>query len=162
MQHLYAPWRHTYVSEEKIKECVFCHIAKNLNDEKYQVLFKDEFSYVVMNKFPYSPGHIMVIPFFHTSNLEDLEEEVWQNLSKRIKQAVKLLKEVMPCEGVNMGMNLGKAAGAGIEQHIHYHLVPRWIGDTNFISTICQTRVYPANFQDIFMRLKDNSLKYFT
>lgn len=161
MEHLYAPWRYNYVSDEKIKECVFCHISKNLDDEKLQVIFYDDYCYVVMNKFPYSPGHIMVIPYFHTCNIEDLDEKTWQMVSKRVRQGVKLLKEIMPCEGVNIGMNLGRAAGAGIEQHIHYHLLPRWIGDTNFISTIGGTRVYPANFDEIFNKLKSNALKYF-
>ena len=113
MEHLYAPWRYSYVSDEKIKNCVFCHISKNKDDEKYQVLFSDEYCFIVMNKYPYSPGHFMVVPNFHTSNIEDLDDEIWQRVSKRVKQAVKLLKDVMPCEGVNIGMNLGKAAGAG-------------------------------------------------
>ncbi len=161
MEHLYAPWRYSYVSDEKIKDCVFCHILKNKEDKKYQVLFSDEYCFIVMNKYPYSPGHFMVVPNFHTSNIEDLDDEIWQRVSKRVKQAVKLLKDVMPCEGVNIGMNLGKAAGAGIEQHVHYHLVPRWIGDTNFITTIGQARVYPASFEEIFSKLKNNSEKYF-
>ena len=161
MEHLYAPWRYDYVSEDKIEGCVFCHIANNLDDEKMQVLFSDEYCYVVMNKFPYSPGHMMVIPFFHTSNIEDLEDDVWMQMSIRVRQGVKLLKEVMPCEGVNIGMNLGRAAGAGIEQHVHYHMLPRWLGDTNFISTLGETRVYPASFDEIFKKLKDNALKYF-
>lgn len=161
MERLYAPWRFEYVSEEKIEGCVFCHIAKNLDDEKLQVLFYDEFCYVVMNKFPYTPGHMMVIPYFHTDKIEELEDDVWMQMSRRVPQAVKLLKEVMPCEGVNIGMNLGKAAGAGIEQHVHYHVLPRWTGDTNFISTVGNTRVYPADFQKIFMKLKENASKYF-
>ncbi|AYJ77746.1 MULTISPECIES: HIT family protein [Aliarcobacter] len=161
MEHIYAPWRYNYVTDEKVKGCVFCHISENLEDEKLQVIFSDEYCYVVMNKFPYSPGHIMVIPYFHTCNVEDLDETIWLKMSIRVQQAVKLLKEVMPCEGVNIGMNLGKAAGAGIEQHIHYHLVPRWIGDTNFITTIAQTRVYPASFEEIYKKLKDNTKKYF-
>lgn len=161
MEHVYAPWRYSYVSEEKIEGCVFCHIAKNLEDDKLQVLFSDEYCYVVMNKYPYSPGHMMVVPHFHTSNIEDLESDVWIQMSIRARQGVKLLKEVMPCEGVNIGMNLGKAAGAGIEQHVHYHMLPRWLGDTNFISSIGGTRVYPANFDEIFNKLKNNAPKYF-
>lgn len=161
MEHVYAPWRYSYVSEEKIEGCVFCHIAKNLEDDKLQVLFSDEYCYVVMNKYPYSPGHMMVVPHFHTSNIEDLESDVWIQISIRARQGVKLLKEVMPCEGVNIGMNLGKAAGAGIEQHVHYHMLPRWLGDTNFISSIGGTRVYPANFDEIFNKLKNNVSKYF-
>ena len=161
MEHLYAPWRYDYVSEEKIEGCVFCHISKNIDDEKMQVLFSDEYCFVVMNKFPYSPVHMMVIPYFHTSNIEELEDDVWIQISKRVRQGVKLLKEVMPCEGVNIGMNLGKAAGAGIEQHVHYHMLPRWLGDTNFISSIAGTRVYPASFEEIFKKLKDNASSYF-
>ena len=161
MEHVYAPWRYSYVSEEKIEGCVFCHIAKNLEDDKLQVLFSDEYCYVVMNKYPYSPGHMMVVPHFHTSNIEDLESDVWIQMSIRARQGVKLLKEVMPCEGVNIGMNLGKAAGAGIEQHVHYHMLPRWLGDTNFISSIGGTRVYPANFDEIKKKKKNNASKYF-
>jgi diadenosine tetraphosphate (Ap4A) HIT family hydrolase len=161
MEYVYAPWRYSYVSEEKIEGCVFCHIAKNIEDDKLQVLFSDEYCYVVMNKYPYSPGHMMVVPHFHTSNIEDLESDVWIQMSVRARQGVKLLKEVMPCEGVNIGMNLGKAAGAGIEQHVHYHMLPRWLGDTNFISSIGGTRVYPANFDEIFNKLKNNAPKYF-
>lgn len=161
MENLYAPWRFSYVSEEKIDGCVFCHIAKNIDDEKMQVLFADDLCYVVMNKFPYSPGHMMVIPFHHTDKIEDLSEEVWQRVSTRVRQGAKLLKDIMPCEGVNIGMNLGKAAGAGIEQHVHYHMLPRWLGDTNFISTLGGARVYPADFFEIFEKLKSNSSKYF-
>ena len=158
MEHIYAPWRYNYVSDKKVEGCVFCHISENLEDEKLQVIFSDEYCYVVMNKFPYSPGHIMVIPYFHTCNVEDLDEPIWLKMSIRVQQAVKLLKEVMPCEGLNIGMNLGRAAGAGIEQHVHYHLVPRWIGDTNFITTIAQTRVYPASFEEIYKKLKDKTM----
>jgi len=161
MEHLYAPWRYSYVSEEKIEGCVFCHIANNLDDEKMQVLFSDEYCYVVMNKFPYSPGHMMVIPHFHTSNIEDLQDDVWIQMSVRVRQGVKLLKEIMPCEGVNIGMNLGRASGAGIEQHVHYHMLPRWLGDTNFITSIAGARVYPASFEEILNKLKSNASKYF-
>ena len=114
-----------------------------------------------MNKFPYSPGHMMVIPHFHTDKIEDLPDDVWQQMSIRVRQGVKLLKEEMPCQGVNIGMNLGKAAGAGIEQHVHYHMLPRWAGDTNFITTIANTRVYPANFDEIFFKLKEKAKEYF-
>ena len=162
MEHLYAPWRFEYVSEEKIEGCVFCHVSNNIDDEKMQVLFSDDLCFVVMNKFPYSPGHMMVIPHFHTDKIEDLSDEVWGQMSKRVRQGVKLLKETMQCQGVNIGMNLGKAAGAGIEQHVHYHMLPRWVGDTNFISSIAGTRVYPADFEKIFNELKANAKKYFT
>jgi diadenosine tetraphosphate (Ap4A) HIT family hydrolase len=161
MQRIYAPWRCDYVTQDKIEGCVFCYVSKNLDDETQQVIFHDELCYVVMNKYPYSPGHIMVIPHFHTQNIEELSDETWQRMSLRVKQGVKFLKEIMPCEGVNIGMNLGEIAGAGIAQHVHYHLLPRWRGDTNFITTIGQTRVFPVDFEAIFEKLKRNASKYF-
>lgn len=161
MENLYAPWRYNYVSEDKIEGCVFCHISKNIEDEKLQVIFNDASCYVVMNKFPYSPGHIMVIPHFHTDKIEDLSDEIWIAISLRVKQGVKLIKDIMNAQGVNVGMNLGAAAGAGIEQHVHYHLLPRWKGDTNFITTIANTRAYPADFEEIFQKLKKEAPKYF-
>lgn len=161
MENLYAPWRYNYVSEDKIEGCVFCHISKNIEDEKLQVIFNDASCYVVMNKFPYSPGHIMVIPHFHTDKIEDLSDEIWIAISLRVKQGVKLIKDIMNAQGVNVGMNLGAAAGAGIEQHVHYHLLPRWNGDTNFITTIANTRAYPADFEEIFQKLKKKAPKYF-
>ncbi len=161
MERIYAPWRYEYVKEEKIEDCVFCHISKNLHDEKMQVIFNDELCYVVMNKYPYSPGHIMIIPYTHTDNIEDLKEEVWLRMSKRVQQGVKLLKEVMNAQGVNLGMNLSDAGGAGIAEHVHYHLLPRWKGDTNFISVIGHIRVYPVDFEEIYKKLKIKASLYF-
>ena len=161
MEYLYAPWRYDYVTEDKIEGCVFCHIAENLDDEKLQVLFADEHCYVVMNKYPYSPGHIMVIPHVHTDKIEDLFDETWYAMSLRVKQGTKLLKDVMNAQGVNIGMNLGEAAGAGIAEHVHYHLVPRWNADTNFITAISNQRVYPADFQKVFASLKEKAEGYF-
>ncbi len=162
MERIYAPWRFEYVTEDKIEGCVFCHIGKNSqDDEKLGVIFRDKNSYVVMNKYPYSPGHIMVIPYFHTDKIEELDDEVWIEMSIRVKQATKMLKELLNAEGVNLGMNLSKAAGAGIAEHVHYHAVPRWLGDTNFITTVGHTRVYPVDFHKLYEKLKNNASKYF-
>jgi len=162
MDRLYAPWRFEYVTEDKIEGCVFCHIHNNPNDdEKLGVIFRDKNSYVVMNKYPYSPGHIMIIPNIHTDKIEELEDEVWIEMSLRVKQATKMLKDVLNAEGVNIGMNLSKAAGAGIAEHVHYHVLPRWLGDTNFITSIGNTRVYPVDFDKIYQSFKENSSKYF-
>jgi ATP adenylyltransferase len=159
---MYAPWRFDYVTEEKISGCVFCHIYENpQDDEKLGVLFRDENCYVVMNKYPYSPGHMMVIPNIHTDKIEELSDEVWLEISLRVKQATKMLKEVLKAEGVNIGMNLSKAAGAGIAEHVHYHVLPRWTGDTNFITAIGNTRVYPVDFNEIYKKLCENALEYF-
>ncbi|XPV67600.1 MAG: HIT family protein [Halarcobacter sp.] len=162
MERLYAPWRFDYVTEEKIKGCVFCHIHQNpQDDKKLGVVFRDKNCYVVMNKYPYSPGHMMVIPNFHTDKIEELEDEVWLEMSLRVKQATKMVKEVLNAEGVNLGMNLSKAAGAGIAEHVHYHIVPRWLGDTNFITTVGDTRVYPVDFTKLYEKLCESSDRYF-
>jgi len=103
----------------------------------------------------------MVIPNIHTDKIEELEDDVWLEMSLRVKQATKMLKEVLNAEGVNIGMNLSKAAGAGIAEHVHYHVLPRWLGDTNFITAIGDTRIYPVDFDKIYKKLKENSTKYF-
>ena len=153
---LYAPWRSEYVTGEKIEGCVFCHISSHeRDDEKLHVLYRDEKCFMVMNKYPYTPGHFMIIPHHHTDALEELEDETWLHMSRLAQKGVHLLKEGFGAHGVNLGMNLGSAAGAGIAEHIHLHLVPRWRGDTNFITSIGETRVYSSDFEKIYRTLKE-------
>jgi diadenosine tetraphosphate (Ap4A) HIT family hydrolase len=152
---LYAPWRDEYVTHEKIDGCVFCHIASNTDeDDKLHVLYRDEDCFIVMNKYPYTPGHFMIIPNMHTDKLEDLPSETWLHMSALAQKGVRLLKEGVGARGVNLGMNLGSAAGAGIAEHIHLHLVPRWERDTNFITSIGHTRVYSTDFEKIYQKIK--------
>ncbi|AQW81557.1 HIT family hydrolase, FHIT branch [Campylobacter pinnipediorum subsp. pinnipediorum] len=154
MQHLCAPWRSEYF-ENKPTGCVFCAIKDNPDDDiKNGVLFRAKFCYGIMNRFPYSPGHFMVIPFSHFDNIESLDDEIWQEMSYYVKRGVKILKDELKADGVNIGMNLGKAAGAGIAEHVHYHLVPRWERDTNFITTIADVRVNGTPFYPLFEKLK--------
>ncbi|WP_457599657.1 HIT family protein [Hydrogenimonas sp.] len=162
MEYLYAPWRSGYITGEKIEGCVFCHISKEVRkDEEHHVLYRDNLCYVVMNRYPYTPGHFMVIPHTHTDALESLDPQVWLRMSTLAQRGVAMLKEGFGAEGVNLGMNLGAAAGAGIAEHIHLHLVPRFSRDTNFITTIGQTRVYSVDFQKIYERLKALGGDYF-
>lgn len=152
---LYSPWRSDYVTKEKIEGCVFCHISSHAkDDEELHVLYRDELCFIVMNRYPYTPGHFMIIPHHHTDKLEELQSDTWLHMSNLAQKCVKLLKEGMNAQGVNLGMNLGKAGGAGIAEHIHLHLVPRWTGDTNFITSIAQTRVYSTDFEKIFQKIK--------
>ena len=164
MERLYAPWRSKYVTkdEKKIEGCVFCHIVNHPeDDEELGVLYRDKEFFIVMNRYPYSPGHFMIIPNLHTANLEELDEEVYAKMSIYAQKGVKLLKDVLQAHGVNIGMNLGKAGGAGIAEHIHMHLVPRWTGDTNFITSVGGTRVYSTDFEKIYKKLKEQSANYF-
>jgi diadenosine tetraphosphate (Ap4A) HIT family hydrolase len=159
---LYAPWREEYVTNEKIDGCVFCHISSHAeDDEKLYVLYRDKYCFIVMNRYPYTPGHFMIIPHTHTDKLEDLDEDTWLHISLLAQKGVKLLKEGFGAHGVNIGMNLGRAGGAGIEEHIHMHLVPRWERDTNFITAIGQNRVYSSDFEKIYKTIKGLISKYF-
>ena len=151
---LYAPWRTEYIQEKQIEGCVFCHISEHADEDKeLHVLYRDEYCFIVMNKYPYTPGHFMIIPHRHTDALEALESEVWVHISSLAQKSVRLLKEGFNAQGVNIGMNLGKAGGAGIAEHIHLHIVPRWERDTNFISSIANTRVYSTDFEKIYERI---------
>jgi ATP adenylyltransferase len=159
---LYAPWRDEYVTGEKIEGCVFCHISKHApDDEALHVLYRDEHCFIVMNRYPYTPGHFMIIPHHHTDALEVLDPQVWLHMSALAQRGVRLLKESFGAHGVNIGMNLGKAGGAGIAEHIHLHLVPRWDRDTNFITSIGENRVYSTDFEKIYCRLKEVAEEYF-
>ena len=158
---LYAPWRDEYITNEKIEGCVFCHIASHAGeDEKLHVLYRDKHCFIVMNKYPYTPGHFMIIPNYHTDKLEDLDSVVWLHMSALAQQCVRLLKDGFGAKGVNIGMNLGAPAGAGIAEHIHMHLVPRWQRDTNFITSIAHTRVYSTDFEKIYEKIKALIPKY--
>ena len=159
---LYAPWRDEYVTGEKIEGCVFCHISTHASDvEALHVLYRDEHCFIVMNRYPYTPGHFMIIPHCHTDALESLDPHVWLHISALAQRGVRMLKESFGAHGVNIGMNLGKAGGAGIAEHIHLHLVPRWERDTNFITAIGENRVYSTDFEKIYRRLKESAETYF-
>jgi len=158
---LYAPWRTEYVSGEKGEGCVFCDISTHADDdETLHVLYRDERCFIVMNRYPYTPGHFMIIPHHHTDALEALDPQTWLHMCALAQKGVHLLKESFGAHGVNIGMNLGKAGGAGIAEHIHLHLVPRWERDTNFITSIGETRVYSTDFERIYQRLKDEIIHY--
>lgn len=158
---LYAPWRDEYITSRKIEGCVFCHISSHeLDDADLHVLYRDEYCFIVMNKYPYTPGHFMIIPHFHTDKLEELDSEIWLHMSDLAQKGVRLLKEGFGAHGVNIGMNLGAPAGAGIAEHIHMHLVPRFTRDTNFITSIAQNRVYSTDFEKIYQKIKNLIPKY--
>jgi len=158
---LYAPWREEYFANKNIEGCVFCHISTHENDDNdLHVLYRDEHCFIVMNKYPYTPGHFMIIPHTHTDKLEELDSEIWLHMSMLAQKAVRLLKEGFNAQGVNIGMNLGRAGGAGIAEHIHMHLVPRWERDTNFMTSIAQTRVFSNDFDRIYKEIKSLIPKY--
>jgi ATP adenylyltransferase len=128
-------------ANEETEECIFCAIPTWVEDEL--VLARGTLSYVVLNKFPYNPGHLLVVPYRHTGDVEDLTTDENLELQSMLQRSVRALREEADPHGFNIGMNLGQVAGAGIPDHVHWHVVPRWGGDTNFTTTIGGTRVLP-------------------
>ncbi|MBW2037638.1 MAG: HIT domain-containing protein [Deltaproteobacteria bacterium] len=151
MKTLWAPWRMEYISGEKERDCIFC---RALLDRDELTLYKGSLSVVVMNKYPYINGHLLVAPKRHMSSFDDLTTEEMGDLLKTIKDSIVILRKVMKPEGFNVGLNLGKAAGAGIEDHLHFHIVPRWHGDTNAMTVIGEVRVIPEHLKATYQKLK--------
>jgi ATP adenylyltransferase len=151
MKTMWAPWRIEYILGAKEKGCVFCN-ALSASDEL--TLYKGKSTLVVMNKFPYINGHLLVAPVRHLATLSELNQAEMGVLLATVEQSVAVLKKVMHPEGFNIGLNLGRVAGAGIEEHLHFHIVPRWSGDTNALAVFADVRVIPQHLQETFALLK--------
>jgi len=145
MDILRAPWRMDYVGSESTDKigCIFCDFAAAENDEENLVISRGRYSFVIMNRYPYSVGHILIAPYRHTANLVSLSDEEKLEIFSLSQQCVSVLQETMNADGFNIGMNLGRVAGAGIDTHLHLHVVPRWNGDINFMSVTSETKVLP-------------------
>ena len=153
MNHLWAPWRIEYILSDKDQACIFCEKPNQTNDRENLVLYRAERNVVMLNKYPYNPGHLMVAPLKHVNNLEALDNADLLEHMQLVSQCVAMLKREMHPEGFNVGINLGRVGGAGIEEHIHTHIVPRWNGDTNFMPVISDTRTIPEGLLATFDKL---------
>ena len=155
MKVIWAPWRMEYILSDKEKTgCIFCTGDDRTGDEEGLILYAGAMSIVMMNKFPYNNGHLLVAPVRHTPDLEGLSPEENLDLILMVRKALEILKKVMKPEGFNVGMNLGKIAGAGVEEHMHFHIVPRWSGDTNFMTVTGDVRVIPEHIRETYGKLK--------
>ena len=141
MKPLWAPWRMEYVKAPKEDENIFNDKVNSKNDRDNLILYRGDFSFIIMNLYPYNNGHILILPYKKISNMEDLNDNELLEIMKLAQEAMLIFKRKMNAEGFNFGLNMGKAAGAGIKEHLHYHLVPRWSGDNNFMPTIGNTKV---------------------
>ncbi len=153
MEHLWAPWRIEYILSDKDKECIFCEKPKQENDKENLVLHRGMKNVVMLNKYPYNPGHLMVAPCKHVNKLDMLDNDELLEHIQLVSQCVAMLREEMNPEGFNVGINLGKVGGAGIEEHIHTHIVPRWNGDTNFMPVLSDTRTIPEALEATYDKL---------
>ena len=154
MDRIWAPWRMDYIESSKEPGCVFCEKSQSKKDKKNLVLYRGMETFILMNLYPYTNGHLMIAPYLHTSDVNELAEIANKEIMQFAKDCFNILKSKLGAEGFNFGANLGKVAGAGIDQHIHYHIVPRWSGDTNFMPVISDTKVMIEKLTKTWERLK--------
>ena len=155
MGHLWTPWRMAYLrgDEPLPEDCLFC-IKPQLEDAEAHIVHRGRLCYVLLNRYPYNNGHLMVVPYTHAPSLEDLEAETAADLVALTQLCLRVLRETYNPQGFNVGLNIGQAAGAGIVGHLHLHVVPRWGGDTNYMTTVCQVRVIPEWLDEMYGQLR--------
>jgi ATP adenylyltransferase len=154
MKALWAPWRIQYVLSDKGHKCIFCEMPGEAEkDRENLILYRGEHCYVIMNRYPYNSGHLMVVPFFHTSSFEGFSDEVLSEMTKLTRYCVDCINDAMRPEGFNTGINIGQAAGAGIEEHLHVHIVPRWVGDISFMAIMDEVHVIPEHLTQTYDKL---------
>lgn len=154
MDYLWTPWRYAYISgAEKTSGCVFCNAVKETNDEKSRIVFRGVHCFIILNTFPYTSGHVMIVPYAHVDELAKLAPDAATEMMHLSQRMERLLRELYHPDGINLGMNIGKAAGAGIAGHIHMHVLPRWVADANFVSVVCETRVLPETLDETWRKI---------
>lgn len=154
MKRLWAPWRIEYIEAPKDEGCIFCEKPEKDNDREMLILYRGENSYVMMNLYPYNNAHLMFAPYDHLNDPSQLSPETKMEILNLVDHAMGILRKKLRAEGFNFGLNVGKAAGAGIEEHVHYHLVPRWTGDTNFMPVIGHTKTVVEGLKETYDSLK--------
>jgi ATP adenylyltransferase len=155
MNHLWSPWRMEYIeNSNKVDGCVFCLIQELQDGEESLIAFRGELSFVVLNRYPYTSGHLMIVPYKHLSTLEVIDADTRSEMMELTADSMTVLRKLYTPQGFNMGANIGEAAGAGVKDHVHIHIVPRWAGDTNFMSTVGNARVLPESLETTYHRVK--------
>lgn len=155
MDYLWSPWRMNYIDNKSDgPECVFCCAVDQNQDEDFLILQRGKTAFVILNRYPYTSGHLMVLPYEHKPSYEDLNPDTRAEMMELINNASKIVRQVYHPDGFNLGANIGADAGAGIAPHFHFHIVPRWRGDTNFMSVTARTRVIPEDLNISYQRLK--------
>ncbi|MBM4305449.1 MAG: HIT domain-containing protein [Deltaproteobacteria bacterium] len=154
MKHLWAPWRMSYILKgNKRKECIFCLAKRTAKDRENLVLHRGKYAFVMMNRYPYNNGHLMIVPHRHCINLESLSPLESKDLFELLKISIQVLKTTLSPHGFNIGVNIGKIGGAG-EKHVHFHVVPRWAGDTNFMPILGETKIVPEYLVNTYQKLR--------
>jgi ATP adenylyltransferase len=155
MDYLWTPWRYAYVTAgDKTTGCIFCDLPKAGDDAKAHIVHRGQHCYVVLNTYPYTPGHVMVVPFAHLNELQKLPMAAAHEMMELSQQMERVLRQLYKPDGLNLGMNIGKAAGAGVAGHIHMHVLPRWVADANFVSVVGETRILPETLEQTYVRIR--------
>jgi len=154
MKKLWAPWRIEYIRSPKEDGCIFCDKPAGDNDREDLILYRGEKVFILMNLYPYNNAHLMIAPYIHVDNTEELDADTYKEIMVLADQSMAILKETMGAQGFNFGANIGAVAGAGIEEHIHFHIVPRWAGDTNFMPVLGHTKVEVQGLQECYDLLR--------
>jgi ATP adenylyltransferase len=156
MKHLWAPWRIKFIQRTEREEgCIFCNALKKTDGMENLVIHRGECIFVILNRYPYTSGHVMVVPLDHKASYTELDASSRADLMEGINLATRVIARVYRADGFNVGANLGTAAGAGVTGHVHFHVVPRWGGDANYMSTVGEMRVIPESLEDTYRRLKE-------
>ena len=150
---LWAPWRMAYIDRPRTAGCLLCDLARDDDDRANLILCRGSRAYVLMNRFPYNNGHLMIVPYRHCADLDQVSADDSLEIMREAQRATRILHQAFGAEGFNVGLNLGKAAGAGIAEHLHMHVVPRWVGDTNFMPVLADTRVMPDYLEATYAKL---------
>jgi ATP adenylyltransferase len=155
MDYLWTPWRYQYVSKTwDDGVCIFCSAHQSADDERTLVVHRAAHNFIILNRYPYTSGHLMVVPYQHVATLLDLSDDTLMEMNQLARRCEKYLRAVYHPDGLNLGMNIGKSAGAGIAGHLHLHVLPRWTGDTNFMTVVAETRVAPEALETTFQKLR--------
>lgn len=154
MKRLWSPWRMEYLTEERPEGCIFCVKLAENRDEENLIVLRGERAFIMLNRYPYNAGHLLVVPYAHVPSTEDLPSATLTEMMLLVNRSLGALRRAMSPDAFNIGANLGKVAGAGIAEHIHLHVVPRWEGDTNFMAVLADVRVVPELLADTYRKLR--------
>ncbi len=157
MKRIWSPWRMKYIKENSSpSECPFCKAISGKDDRENLVVFRGKNAFVMLNRYPYTTGHILVLPYIHQEKMSEFDPKTRSEMMELVNQAGQVLELVYKPQGMNVGLNLGTAAGAGIPKHLHWHIVPRWMGDTNYMTTVGSVRVLPESLEDTYQKIQSS------